>query len=238
MNNYYTYPLVSYVRGYLKKNNTSDISCELLSKPIETMTQDDIDYLIELGKKNDLKLYKFKNNHSGLPRINRVLGFLKSIQFETLLDVGSGRGAFLFPFLTEFPYVKTMSVDILDHRVDFLTLLSEGGMSNFLSEKQDICELSLPDNSFDVVTLLEVLEHIPNVEAAVKNVVRLASKFVVVSVPSHEDNNPEHIHLLTKEKLTELFAVAGCRKLHFDGVNGHLIVIANTQEVEDENKWT
>ncbi len=229
-NNFYTYPMAAYIRGYALKNNILNISDELVSKPLEDMTQNDIETLIEIGKRENLKLYKFKNNNIGLPRVNRVMGFLKSISFESLLDVGSGRGAFLFPFLSEFPWVKATSVDILDHRVDFLSVLSAGGISHFSAEKGDICELSLPDNSFDVVTLLEVLEHIPNVGEAVKNAVRLASSFVLVSVPSHEDDNPEHIHLLTKEKLTSLFAEAGCNRLRFDSVSGHLIAIANMKE--------
>ena len=60
------------------------------------------------------------------------------------------------------------------------------------------CSQPLPDHSVDIVTLLEVLEHIPDVEKAVA-AVRMARKYVVVSVPSKEDNNPEHIHLLTKK---------------------------------------
>ncbi len=227
MKNYYTYPLAAYVRGYLLKKGDRSVPLELLTAPLEALCEDDLDALTEAGKRHSLKLYHFKNNHSGLPRVVRVLGFLKSIYFESLLDVGSGRGAFLFPFLSDFPTVKTTSVDILDHRVDFLSTLTDGGMSRFSAKKEDICRLSLPDDSFDVVTLLEVLEHIPDVAAAVKNAVRLAKDFVVVSVPSHADNNPEHIHLLTKEALTELFADAGCRRLRFDGVNGHLIAIAN-----------
>lgn len=39
-------------------------------------------------------------------------------------------------------------------------------------------------------------------------------------------DNPEHFHLLTREILTELFAGAGCTKLHFSGANGHLIMLA------------
>jgi len=56
--------------------------------------------------------------------------------------------------------------------------------------------------------------------------VKMAKKYVVVSVPSREDDNPEHIHLLTKDILTDLFTKAGCSKLHFGGVNGHLILVA------------
>jgi hypothetical protein len=52
-------------------------------------------------------------------------------------------------------------------------------------------------------------------------------KYAVVSVPSKEDDNPEHIHLLTKDMLTRLFTAAGCTRLHFGGVNGHLILIAS-----------
>ena len=73
---------------------------------------------------------------------------------------------------------------------------------------------------------LEVLEHIPDVESAVRAAVRMARRYVVVTVPSKPDDNPEHIHLLTKERLTELFEAAGCRRLHFDGVPGHLFVAA------------
>ena len=78
-----------------------------------------------------------------------------------------------------------------------------------------------------MVTLLEVLEHIPEVGKAVTAAVKMARRYVVVSVPSKEDDNPEHIHLLTKEILTELFTAAGCSRLHFGGVNGHLIMIAS-----------
>ena len=77
-----------------------------------------------------------------------------------------------------------------------------------------------------MVTLLEVLEHIPEVDKAVVAAVKIAKKYVAVSVPSKPDDNPEHIHLLTKGILTELFTSAGCTKLHFSGVNGHLIMMA------------
>ena len=71
-----------------------------------------------------------------------------------------------------------------------------------------------------------MLEHITNAELAVKRAVEIAAKYVIVSVPSKPDDNPEHIHLLTKPVLTKMFTEAGCRKLHFDGVNGHLILLA------------
>ena len=73
--------------------------------------------------------------------------------------------------------------------------------------------------------MLEVLEHIPEVEKAISAAVKMAKHYVVVTVPSKPDNNPEHIHLLTKDRLTQMFGSAGCTRLHFDGVEGHLFMV-------------
>jgi 2-polyprenyl-3-methyl-5-hydroxy-6-metoxy-1,4-benzoquinol methylase len=165
-----------------------------------------------------------------LPRVNKVLGFLKSICFENLLDVGSGRGVFLLSFLDEFPYIQVKSIDILDKRIELLSDLANGGIENLSVDKADLCAQPYKEKSFDVVTLLEVLEHIPNVEMAIKSAVKMAKKYVVVTVPSKEDDNPEHIHLLTKEKLTSYFTSCGIERLSFDGVPGHLFMIAKIKE--------
>ena len=175
----------------------------------------------------DSWMYFFKRGHEELPRVKKVLGFLRAVQPESLLDVGSGRGVFLFPFLEEFPWVEVTSVDLLARRAEFLQDLSRGGIANLRAEQGDICSRPFPDDSFDVVTALEDLEHILDVEGAVDAASGMACRYVVVASPSKPDNNPEHIHLLTKQKLTELFEKAGCRRLHFDGVPGHLFLAAS-----------
>jgi 2-polyprenyl-3-methyl-5-hydroxy-6-metoxy-1,4-benzoquinol methylase len=154
------------------------------------------------------------------------MGFLHSISFETMLDVGSGRGVFLMPFMKEFPWVQVTALDLLEKKVVFLNDLADGGFPQLHAEQKNICAQPFPENSFDVVTLLEVLEHIPAVEKAVEAAVGMAKQYVVVTVPSKPDDNPEHIHLLTKEKLTQMFHAAGCERLHFDGVEGHLFLVA------------
>ncbi len=219
---------VSAVRGYLKRVGKPELAgAGLIDKPLSDLTYEEQEHIIEAAESLDIDLYHYKNKGDPLPRVRRVLGFLKSIYFESLLDVGSGRGAFLIPFMDTFPYVRVKSVDILDKRVEMLSDLANGGMENLSVEKADICAQPYPDNSVDVVTMLEVLEHIPNLEAAINSAVRMAKKYVVVTVPSKEDNNPEHIHLLTKNKLTRLFGDVGVTKLSFDGVLGHLFMIAD-----------
>lgn len=159
-----------------------------------------------------------------------VLGFLRGIvaagQCETLLDVGSGRGVFLFPLLREFPDLDVTSIDLLPHRVELLECIRLGGIGNLHPGLGDIRDVPLPDKSFDVVTLLEVLEHIPDTEKAVRNAVRLARRYIIVSVPSRPDDNPEHIHLFSNEDLLNLFLNAGCSKVKFMSVTNHRVMAA------------
>ena len=165
-----------------------------------------------------------------LPRVRAVLGFLQGIipagQCKSLLDVGSGRGAFLFPLLRDFPTLEVTSIDILPHRIELLECLRSGGISHLHPVMGDICKWDAPDKSYDAVTMLEVLEHIPDTEAVVRNVVRLARHYIVVSVPSKPDDNPEHIHLFSNEDLKSLFLEQGCQKVKFMSVTNHRIMVA------------
>lgn len=210
--------LFAAIKGYAERTGKS--ICELSAGNEEE--------IVRFAHENEFKTYYFKKKDV-LPRVHKVLGFLKSINFEKLLDVGSGRGVFLFPFLENFPYVEVTSVDILDKRVEMLSDIKNGGINRLNVVKADICTQPFPDKSFDVITLLEVLEHIPDVKKAIKSAVKMAKKYIVVSVPAKEDNNPEHIHLLTKNLLAEYFNECGVTKLHFDGVNGHLLMIATIE---------
>lgn len=175
------------------------------------------------------KLHYFKEKED-LPRVQVVLGFLQGIvpagQCDSLLDVGSGRGVFLFPLLREFPELEVTSLDILPHRVALLECVRSGGVENLHPMLANICDSGIPDKSFDVVTMQEVLEHIPDTERAVRNAVRLARNYVIVSVPSKPDDNPEHIHLFSNEDLKNHFLAAGCSKVKFMSVTNHRVMIA------------
>ena len=229
---YHLKSAAAWLRGHALKTGAPEIDPELLEMPLEVLTDEELAAIVEIGEATAQKLYPFKTGKAELPRVRQVLGFLHGIEFETLLDVGSGRGVFLLPFMEEFPQVQVTSLDLLDKQVTFLNELAAGGYSQLTAYNKNICDQPFPENSFDVVTLLEVLEHIPEVDKAVEAAVKMARKYVVVSVPSKEDDNPEHIHLLTKDILTKLFAEAGCTRLHFGGVNGHLIMMATIEGEE------
>lgn len=216
---YDTRMMAAFVRGTLRQEGP------LFERTLNDLTDGECEALLEAGRAAGLKLHHFKR-HEALPRVKAVMGFLRGVQPESLLDVGSGRGVFLFPFMREFSWVPVTSLDILEKRVALLNAIHDGGMEKLTALNASICYWDASDDAFDVVTLLEVLEHIPDVQAAVKNAVRLARRYVVVTVPSKPDDNPEHIHLLTKPVLTELFSTTNCDDLRFDGVPGHLFMIA------------
>lgn len=76
------------------------------------------------------------------------------------------------------------------------------------------------------MTLLEVLEHIPDTTAALAHACRVARRFVVLSAPSKPDNNPEHIHLFDATGLEAPLRRAGAIRVTFDYVPGHLVAVA------------
>ena len=223
----------AWILGFTRNHEIPGLSEDYSGKTVDDLTEEEQLDVVSCGKNAALKLYPFKKGTQVLPRVRRVMGFLHSVSFETMLDVGSGRGVFLIPFMKEFPWVRVTSLDLLEKRVNFLNELAAGGFCQLHAECGDICDQPFPENYFDVVTLLEVLEHIPNVEKAISAAVSMAKKYVVVTVPSKPDNNPEHIHLLTKEILTQMFHDAGCTRLHFDGVEGHLFMIAIIDSKEE-----
>lgn len=185
-------------------------------------------YEMRTGRAEYPKRHYFKVKED-LPRVKIVLGFLRGIvlsgQCNSLLDVGSGRGVFLFPLLRDFPEMNVTSIDVLPHRVELLQDISAGGFPNLTASLDNICTTQLQEKSFDVVTMLEVMEHIPDTEAVVRNAVRLARQYILISVPSKPDDNPEHIHLFNQQKLKELFMNAGCESIKISGVNGHIIAM-------------
>ena len=180
-------------------------------------------------EKPDKKLHYFKAKED-LPRVQVVLGFLHGIvaagQCESLVDVGSGRGVFLFPLLRDFPELDVTSLDILPHRHELMQCVHEGGIDNLNPLLADFVQWDAPDKSFDVVTMLEVMEHIPDTASVVRNAIRLARNYVIASVPSKPDDNPEHIHLFSTDELKRLFIDAGAKSVKFMSVTNHHVMVA------------
>jgi ubiquinone/menaquinone biosynthesis C-methylase UbiE len=180
---------------------------------------------LAVGRTQGLRLHKFKQQ-AELPRVRRVLGILHGLAPASLLDIGSGRGAFLWPLLNEFPHLEVTAIDLNPVRVGDLDAVRRGGISNLRALQMDAVEIDLPDKSVDVVMALEVFEHLSQPLLAAREAVRLARRFVVVTVPSKEDDNPEHIQLFTPVSLEAMLRQAGAQNVKLDYVLNHIIAVA------------
>ena len=179
---------------------------------------------VRTARRAGLRLHRFKRT-TALPRVQRALAVLRGLQPSSLLDVGTGRGVFLWPLLEAFPELGVSCVDTRTDRVEDLKVTARGGIARLSAQVASAVALPFKDDEFDVVTALEVLEHIPDVQAAANELVRVARRFVVVTVPNQPDNNPEHLRVFTKDTLQALFDAAGAVKVGFDGVRGHFVVV-------------
>lgn len=223
---YFARIAAAFVRGRLSNGDPAPKLPLTLSEPhIDELSEDDQAAIIDHGLSAGLKLNKFKRT-MGLARVDKVLGILKGITANELLDIGSGRGAFLWPLIDLFPDLDVKAIDCSDQRVHDINCVKSGGLTNLSADLMDVINLDLPDDSYDVVTMLEVLEHIPNAQDAINEVVRVAKRFIIFSVPSKEDDNPEHIHLFDQKRLIALLENAGVQRVRFDYVLNHIIAIA------------
>lgn len=222
---YYLELAAAYVRGKLAVEAQPTEHADLFMRPLEDLSPDEQMALVTLGKANKLRVHRFKRTMD-LPRVRRVLGALRGLQPLSLLDIGSGRGAFLWPLLDAFPDLNVTAIDLLDHRVADIMAVRAGGVTRLDGVLGSATTLPFPDRAFDVITMLEVLEHIPDTSAALAEVCRVADRFLVLSVPSKPDDNPEHIHLFSEETLVPLLKAAGMTRVSYEYVLNHLIAVA------------
>jgi SAM-dependent methyltransferase len=185
-------------------------------------------HLVRRGFAAGLRLHKFKRNGE-LPRVRRVLGILRGLGPESLLDIGSGRGTFLWPMLDAMPWVPVTAIDIDARRAADLGAVRDGGVGRLAVHAMSAEELGFPDGAFDVVTALEVLEHLGDSSKAAREIIRVARRCVVASVPSKEDNNPEHLQLFDPESFEALFLDAGARRVTVEHVHNHMIAVAQSR---------
>ena len=206
---YFTDLAAAYVRGSL-----SDHEAEMGPET-----------LLRAATAAGLKLNRFKRTRS-LPRVASVLGALHGIVPESILDIGSDRGVFLWPLLDAFPSLNVVSIDQAPARISHIDAVRRGGIDRLSACVMDTTCFGFPGNAFDVVTILEVLEHLERPEAAAREALRVARRFVIASVPSKEDDNPEHIRLFSGDSMAALFRDAGARHTKIDYVLNHMICIA------------
>lgn len=180
----------------------------------------------------DCSKYFKRYDTKELPRVTKILGILKSIQPSTVADIGSGRGRLLWPMVYNLPNTSFNSYELNQWRCEVINAVSIGGVSRVSAYNEDISKQNKMLFVYDVVVASEVLEHIPDVQKALTTIVRMADKYIVITVPNKPDNNPDHIHFLKPEDFERMFDRAEkdsekeIKRITFDYTPKELVVYA------------
>lgn len=95
-----------------------------------------------------------------------------------ILEVGVGEGEVADRVARRYPDASVTGVDLPDP-----TLADHWSSKRFAATFADIEALPFGDATFDLVLAIEVLEHVPNPSAALRELGRVARRDVVLSVP-------------------------------------------------------
>jgi methionine biosynthesis protein MetW len=97
----------------------------------------------------------------------------------SVLDLGCGDGSFLECLQREVPGIRVRGADVSE------TALAEARARGIDAIRLDLTQ---PDAEvpagYDVITALEVIEHVPDAEAVVRKAATAAGRFLIVSVPN------------------------------------------------------
>ena len=139
-----------------------------------------------------------------LCKFNTLLDILP--ENSSILDIGCLNGNF-YNFLKEKKF-NILSFTGIDFSTDLINLANE----RFPEQTWIVADrLKLPfeDNKFDVITLLEVLEHVEDPRASLREACRLCKNggIIIISVPNElKIEDPAHIWSFTTEDVFNLLS--------------------------------
>lgn len=132
------------------------------------------------------------------------------IQAATVLEIGAREGTITKLLAQRFQSVTALDLTMPQFQIDRVTPV-----------QGDATALNFANDSFDCVVCTEVLEHIPDLERACKELSRVAGRYLIVGVPYDQDRricrltcsecgkpNPAwgHVNSFSEKRLRELFA--------------------------------
>lgn len=123
-------------------------------------------------KWDDMKKYGPFSRH-----IRRLIKeIIRPLTFESVLDVGCGQGSLLAELRSKFSHIKPNGIDISPSAIELARMKVSDGRFWVLDVTKEHT-----DEKFDLVVCSEVLEHIPDDTAALKNLADMTGKYLIVS---------------------------------------------------------
>jgi SAM-dependent methyltransferase len=100
---------------------------------------------------------------------------------ESVLDVGCGEGVLTTEWAERLGNRRIVGIDLEDPKLAQEWAAHHRPNLEFRAE--EATSLSFADNEFDMATAIEVLEHVPEPEATLAEMARVAERWLLVSVP-------------------------------------------------------
>jgi SAM-dependent methyltransferase len=142
---------------------------------------------------------------------------------ESVLDVGCGEGVLTYEWAERLGDRRIVGIDLDDD--ELRAHWDERTRPNLEYRCEEATHLSFADDEFDAATAIEVLEHVPDPEATVAEMARVAARHLLVSVPREPlwrglnmargsylrdlGNTPGHVNHWSKRAFTGLLARHG-----------------------------
>ena len=137
-----------------------------------------VDWRGYYDREGETKRFLPEHDPAEAMRVEFVTRLLGDLRVESALDVGCGNG-YLASKLRARPIPRVAGVDFSRPRL-------KDGSERFRGirfSRASGTALPFADRSFDLVTMVEVLEHIPDTRAALAELARVARGHVLVTVP-------------------------------------------------------
>jgi SAM-dependent methyltransferase len=142
---------------------------------------------------------------------------------SSVLDVGCGEGVLTVEWAERLAGGRIVGIDLEDAKLRAEWAKRERPNLEFRAE--EATRLSFADDEFDLATAIEVLEHVPEPEATLAEMARVASRHLLVSVPREPlwrglnmargaywgslGNTPGHVNHWSKRGLVSLLSRHG-----------------------------
>ncbi len=142
---------------------------------------------------------------------------------ESVLDVGCGEGVLTHQWAERLEEGRIVGIDLDDPKLRAEWERRSRGNLEFRVE--EATSLSFADDEFEMASAIEVLEHVPEPEATVAEMARVAKRWLLVSVPREPlwrglnvargaywrsaGNTPGHVNHWSKQSFTELLGRYG-----------------------------
>ncbi len=129
---------------------------------------------IKHTSKNPIQKFLINNFYSSL------ISIIKDLSPNTILDAGCGEG-FTMNKLSKNGIGK--EIEGIEYMKEAISL-GKKLYSDLAIKQGSVYELPYKDNSFDLVICTEVLEHLEEPAKALKEILRVSKKYLIISVPN------------------------------------------------------